>query len=100
MIYLTLNESIVVHFNQVFGISLLFYLISRLISASIGCHRFIHRIIANETTAFFWFLVTVVPDIIGIFIIFHSADHLCGKVIFIIANNSHLYVSFPINICD
>ena len=78
MIYLTLSES-VVRLNHTFGISLLLYLISKLISASISCHLFIIDVMVNGTVKIYWFL-TNLPDIIGIFVAFQSADYVHGKV--------------------
>ncbi|XP_046462083.1 uncharacterized protein LOC124208338 [Daphnia pulex] len=78
-VYLTLSEAVLVHFNQVFGLSLLFYLISKLISVSIGCHSFIHHIMNNVNLGLFWCL-TNIPDITAMFIIFQSADYVRNQV--------------------
>ncbi|XP_057372589.1 uncharacterized protein LOC130693453 [Daphnia carinata] len=77
-IYLTLCEAVLTHLNKAFGLSLLFYLISKLISASIGCHGFLQDLM-NLSLGLFWFFVNV-PDITGIFVLFQSADYVRGEV--------------------
>ncbi len=78
-VYLTLSEAVLVHFNKVFGLSLLFYLISKLISVSIGCHSFIHHIMKYSNIVLFW-CFTNIPDITAMFIIFQSADYVRNQV--------------------
>ena len=77
-LYLTLNQAVLVHFNKVFGLSLLFCLISKLISVSIGCHSLIHQIVRNLNIGLFWFLT--IPDVMAMFVIFQSADYVRGQV--------------------
>lgn len=78
-IYLTLSGTILIHFNKAFGLSLLFYLISKLISASIGCHGFLHDLVHLSEHVLFW-IFTNVSDTAGIFVLFQSADYVRGEV--------------------
>lgn len=77
-IYLTLCGTVLTHFNKAFGLSLLFYLISKLISTSIGCHGFLHDLM-HLSVGLFWIFLNV-PDITGIFVLFQSADYVRGEV--------------------
>ena len=79
-IYFVLSEAVINHFNRVFGLSLLLYLFSKLISTSIGCHGFIVDLINNGSISVYWFF-TNVPDFLGILVTFQSADYVQGKVI-------------------
>lgn len=78
-IYLTLSEAVLNHFNHVFEFTLLWYLISKLISTSISCHVLINQLLRHSFVGFYWFLANL-PDIFGIFITFQSADYIRGKV--------------------
>jgi len=77
-LYLILSEAVLVHFNKVFGLSLLFYLISKLISVSIGCHSFIRQFGRDLSIGLFFYIN--IADIMALFIIFQSADYVRGQV--------------------
>lgn len=78
-IYLYLTEAVLNHFNRVFELTLLCYLVSKLMSTCISSYHLINQLLNHGTIGFYWFFVHL-PEISGILVTFQSTDYIRRKV--------------------